>query len=241
LRAGIGGDGASIPGDPAGWARVEYEFQWYVITRNWPLLLKGAWLTVQLSLSATALGLCVGIVGALLMTTRARPLEWLVLSYVEVVRNTPFLVQLFFIFFGLSEVGITLAARQAALIALTFNLGAYATEIVRAGVESIHRGQVEAGISLGLSHLQVFRYVILKPALAKMYPALASQFVLLMLNSSVVSVIAVDELTHAANYLESRTFRSFEIYFTVTVMYLALALIFRALFHTVHRFSFARR
>jgi polar amino acid transport system permease protein len=219
---------------------VEYEFQWYVITRNWPMLIKGAWLTVQLSLWATALGLCIGLVGALILTTRVRPLEWLMLSYVEIVRNTPFLVQLFFIFFGLSEMGIKLTAGQAAVIALTFNLGAYATEIVRAGVESIHKGQVEAGLSLGLSHLQVFRYVILKPALEKMYPALASQFILLMLNSSIVSVIAANELTHTANYLESRTFRSFEIYFTVTVMYLALSLMFRALFHTVHHFSFAR-
>lgn len=220
---------------------MEYEFQWYVITRHWPMLLRGAWLTVQLSLSATAFGLLIGIVGALFMTTRVRQLEWLVLSYVEVVRNTPFLVQLFFIFFGLSEVGIMLTAGQAALIALTFNLGAYATEIVRAGVESIHKGQIEAGLSLGLSRLQVFRYVILTPALEKMYPALTSQFILLMLNSSVVSVIAANELTHTAKYLESRTFRSFEIYLAVTVMYLALSSLFRALFHAVHHLSFARR
>lgn len=220
---------------------MAYEFHWNVITQNWPLLLRGTWLTIQLSLWATLLGLSVGILGALLIFTRVRPLVWLTTAYVEAIRNTPFLVQLFFIFFGLPSIGLKLTANQAAVIALTFNLGAYATEIVRAGVEAIHQGQIEAGVSLGLSYLQVFRYVILFPALEKVYPAMASQFILLMLGSSICSAIAADELTHVANYLDSRTFRSFEIYITVTLIYLAVAQAFRTLFAVVHHFAIARR
>jgi polar amino acid transport system permease protein len=220
---------------------VAYEFHWNVITQNWPLLLRGTWLTIQLSLWATLLGLSVGILGALLIFTRVRPLVWLTTAYVEAIRNTPFLVQLFFIFFGLPSIGLKLTANQAAVIALTFNLGAYATEIVRAGVEAIHQGQIEAGVSLGLSYLQVFRYVILFPALEKVYPAMASQFILLMLGSSICSAIAADELTHVANYLDSRTFRSFEIYITVTLIYLAVAQAFRTLFAVVDHFAIARR
>lgn len=220
---------------------MDYRFHWSVVFDNLDLFAEGAWLTVQLSLTATGLGLAIGIVGAAFKTSRVRPLVWLASTYVEVTRNTPFLVQLFFIFFGLPSVGIKLTAGQAALTALTFNLGAYATEIVRAGVEAIHKGQIEAGLSLGLSRLQVFRYVVLFPALEKVYPALASQFILLMLNSSVVSQISAEELTFTANYLQSRTFRSFEIYFFVTLVYLGLSGAFRALFYTVHYFAFARR
>ena len=220
---------------------MDYTFQWHVVYRNWPLLLTGVWLTVQLSLGATGLGLLIGITGALFQASRVRPLVWLAGGYVEIVRNTPFLVQLFFIFFGLPSVGVRLTAGEAALFALTFNVGAYATEIVRAGVEAIHKGQIEAGLSLGLSYLQVFRYVILVPALEKVYPALASQFILLLLNSSIVSQIAAQELTDAANFLQSRSFRSFEIYFAVTLIYLALSLIFRGLFHTVRHYAFPRR
>ena len=187
------------------------------------------------------MGLVIGIVGALFKTSKWTVLDWIASGYVEVVRNTPFLVQLFFIFFGLPELGLKFTAWQAALVALTFNLGAYSTEIVRAGVEAIHKGQIEAGLSLGMSHLQVFRHAILMPALEKVYPALSSQFILLMLGSAVVSQIAAEELTHAAAYLESRTFRSFEIYFSVTLIYLAMSMMFRGLFYSVSLLAFSRR
>lgn len=220
---------------------MDYRFHWSVVTDNLDLFAEGAWLTVQLALTATALGLLIGVFGALFRTSGVKPLVWLSATYVEVVRNTPFLVQLYFIYFGLPSAGVRLSANEAALLALTFNLGAYATEIVRAGVEAIHKGQIEAGLSLGLSRLQVFRYVVVFPALEKVYPALTSQFILLMLNSSVVSQISADELTFKANFLQSRTFRSFEIYFFVTIVYLALSMGFRMLFATVHYFVFSRR
>ena len=125
-------------------------------------------------------------------------------------------MQIFMIFFGLPRAGVFLSSNQAALLAMVVNVGAYATEIVRAGIESISRGQIEAGLALGLRPMQVFRYVMLFPALSTVYPALSSQFILLMLGSSVVSTISAQELTATANDLQARTFRSFEIYIVVT-------------------------
>ena len=188
-----------------------------------------------------ALGLLIGIAGALSRTSGPRPVRWLAAGYVEVIRNTPLLVQLFLVFFGLPSLGLRLTAGQAAVLALTVNLGAYATEIVRAGIQAIHRSQVEAGLSLGLSRLQVFRYVVLFPALTVIYPALASQFILLMLATSIVSQISARELFHTAAFIESRTFRSFEVYLVVTGMYLVLALMFRALFGAIYYAAFHRR
>jgi polar amino acid transport system permease protein len=126
-----------------------------------------------------------------------------------------------------------LPAWQAAIIALTINIGAYATEIVRAGIESISTGQIEAGRSLGLSGLQVFQFVILKPALMKVYPALTSQFILFLLNSAVISVISAQELAFEAKYVASRTFRNFEIYLFITVVYLLIAQLFRVTFDLI--------
>ena len=224
-----------------GRASVTYNFNFRDVFNNFDVLLEGMWLTLQLSAITMALGLAVGIVGAMMRTSGVRPLRWLAAAYVEVIRNTPLLVQLFIVFFGLPSLGLRLSAGQAAVIALTVNLGAYATEIVRAGIEAIHKSQIEAGLSLGMSRLQVFRYVVLFPALKVIYPALASQFILLMLATSIVSLIAAKDLFHMAAYLESRTFRSFEIYLVVTGLYLALALFFRLIFAGIYRLAFARR
>nr|WP_286209164.1 amino acid ABC transporter permease [Azospirillum sp. A1-3] len=202
-------------------------------------MLDGAWLTVRLSFGAMAIGLVIAIVCALGKTSGPKPVRWLINAYIEVIRNTPFLVQIFLIFFGLPSIGLRLSPDVAALIAMVVNVGAYATEIIRAGIESIHKGQIEAGLALGLRPLQVFRYVVLKPALRTVYPALTSQFILLMLSSSVVSAISADELTSVANNIQSQTFRSFEIYIVVTGIYLVLALMFSALFAGIYRLAFA--
>jgi polar amino acid transport system permease protein len=154
--------------------------------------------------------------------------RWLVAAYVELIRNTPFLVQIFIFYFSLPVIGIRLTANTAALVAMTVNLGAYASEIVRAGIEAIPHGQVEAARALGLKRLHIFRFIIIFPALKTVYPALASQFILLMLSSSVVSTISAVELTAITNSLASTTFRSFEFYFVATGLYLAMALGFRA-------------
>lgn len=220
---------------------MSYNFNFRDVFNNFDVLMEGVWLTLQLSVITMVLGFLVGIVVALIKTWGPRPLRWLASAYIEVIRNTPLLVQLFIIFFGLPSIGLKLTAGQAAVIALTVNLGAYATEIVRAGIEAIHKSQIEAGLSLGLSRLQVFRHVILFPALKVIYPALASQFILLMLATSIVSLIAAKDLFHMGAFLESRTFRSFEIYLVVTGLYLALALAFRLVFGAIHHLAFERR
>jgi polar amino acid transport system permease protein len=218
---------------------LEYQFQFGDVFASWEDLLDGAWMTIQLSGTAMLIGLAVAVVCAMAKTSGPRPLRWLVNAYVEIIRNTPFLVQIFLIFFGLPSLGLRLSPWQAALIAMVVNVGAYATEIIRAGIESILKGQVEAGMALGLSKLQIFRYVILIPALRAVYPALTSQFILLMLTSSVVSAISAEELTSIANDIQSQTFRSFEIYIVVTVMYLVMSLMFSALFTGIYRALFA--
>jgi len=219
---------------------MHYVFQFGDVWAAWRDLLWGAWLTIQLSAAAMLLGLLVAVLGALGKTMGPKPVRWTVDAYVELIRNTPFLVQLFLIFFGLPRAGIMLSANQAALLAMVVNVGAYATEIVRAGIENIHRGQIEAGLAIGLRPLQVFRYIVLFPALQTVYPALTSQFILLMLSSSVVSTISAQELTASANDLQARTFRSFEIYLVVTVLYLAMSLMFSAAFGGIHRAVFVR-
>ena len=215
-----------------------YDFNFAPVLAAWDQLLLGAWLTIQLSGAAMALGLVVSVLGALAKTSGVRPLRWAVDVYVEVIRNTPFLVQIFFFYFGLPSLGVRLGPNEAALLALVVNFGAYGTEIIRAGIESIAKGQIEAGTALGLSRLQVFRYVVMKPALRTVYPALTSQFIYLMLTSSVVSVISANDLAAAGNDLQSQTFASFEVYLAVTAIYLALAAGFSAVFGAIERVAF---
>src|SRR5262245_14247831 len=189
---------------------------------------------------AMVLGLAVGILGAVGKTSSSRLLRGLVQGYIEAVRNTPFLVQLLLIYLGLPSLGLRLTPAQAALLAMVVNLGAYATEIVRAGIEAVPRGQIEAGRALGLRPRHIFRFLILIPALRAVFPALASQFILVMLASSVVSVISAEELTAVADTIVARNFRSFEFYFVVTGMYLALTLAFQAAFALIERYLFGR-
>src|ERR1700726_3179975 len=143
-------------------------------------------------------------------------------------------------YFSLPVIGLRLTANTAALVAMTINLGAYASEIIRAGIEAIPQGQVEAARALGLKRLQIFCLVIIFPALKAVYPALASQFILLMLSSSVVSTISAVELTAITNSLQSTTFRAFEFYFVATGLYLAMALGFRAGLSTIYWAVFQR-
>jgi len=150
-------------------------------------------------------------------------------------------VQLFLIFFGLPALGLRMDANQGALVAMVLNGSAYTIEIVRAGIESIGHGQIEAGRALGLHGLSVFRLIVLPQALRAVMPPLGSQFILLMLNSSIVSVISADDLTSAAQDVAGRTFRSFEAFIVATLIYLALSLLFTAAFALIERAAFGRR
>ena len=219
---------------------MDYVFQFGVVWREIDALLLGAWLTLRLSALAMALGLIVGVAGALARASRYRAPRALASAYVEAIRNTPFLVQVLLVYLGLPSIGIRLMPDQAALLAMVINLGAYTTEIVRAGIKAVPPGQIQAGIALGLSRWQLFRFVVCLPALRAVFPALGSQFILVMLASSVVSVISAEELTAVADTIVARNFRSFEVYLIVTGLYLAMCLAFQATFAAIHRALFAR-
>ena len=221
--------------------RVTYQFEFRDVLAYWPSLLDGVAMTITLSLAGMVGGVLVGILGATAQLYGARPLRLLATAYVEAIRNTPLLVQLFIVFFGLAQAGLRLDATVAAIITLIVNVGAYATEIVRAGLQAIPRTQVEAGHALGLSGYEVFRHVVLVPALKMMFPALASQFTLLLLATSVVSLISVNDLFYTASNIQSRTFRDFEVYTVIGLVYLSLALICRAGFALIYRGAFGRR
>jgi polar amino acid transport system permease protein len=219
---------------------VNYAFHFNVVLDHLPELLDGAWLTIRLSAMAMAIGLALAVLCAYGKTAGPRPVRWLIAAYVELIRNTPFLVQIFIIYFSLPTLGIRFDANQAALIAMVVNVAAYASEIVRAGIDAVPQGQVEAARALGLTRLQIFRLVVIFPALKTVFPALASQFILLMLGSSVVSAISAVELTAVTNSLQSTTFRSFEFYFFATGLYLVMALGFRAALGLVYWSVFHR-
>ncbi|MEN5016631.1 amino acid ABC transporter permease [Erwinia sp. Eh17-17] len=195
----------------------------------WPELLSGLWVTIQLTVMATVGGVALGIFGAALRSGKPSPLSRVWGVYVELIRNTPFVVQLFFIVFGLPNLGLKLTAGEAALLAMLINLGAYSTEIIRAGIQVTPKGQWEAGRVLGLTRTQTFIRVVLPPSLKRIYPALVSQCIIVMLGSSVVSQVSYEELTFAANLIQSRTFLSFEVYLVTTMMYLALSIAMRQL------------
>lgn len=217
---------------------MEYTFQFAELLPYSDLIAQGVLSTVTLALFTTVLGCFLGTLGAAARAGKQTLLSRFVGVYVELVRNTPFIVQLFFIFFGLPTIGIKLSAGEAGLLAMVINLAAYSTEIIRAGIESIPKGQLEAARTLGLSRSQTFVRVVLPPALEKIYPALASQCIIVMLGSAVLSQISVEELTFAANFIQSRNFLSFEVYMVITVIYLMLAILMRQGFKLVHYFLF---
>ncbi len=194
-----------------------------VVIERWTDLLHGVGLTLVLSTTGIVLALLIGVTGVAMQRSHRRVLQIPVRIFVELIRNTPFLVQIFFLFFALPILGVRLSPFVTAIIALAINGGAYSIEIIRGGVESIPRGQVEAGAALGLTPTQVFRDIVLNPALRAIYPALTSQFILLTLTSAVCSSISANELTHIAQRIESETFRSFEVYFTITGLYLLIS------------------
>lgn len=218
---------------------MTYQFDLTALAGYAPEFLRGALLTIWLTVSAILLGTVVALVGAIIRSYGPAWLRAVVIGYVELIRNTPFLVQIFFIFFGLPTIGIRLSPDTAALVAMVVNFGAYGVEILRAGLQSVGKGQFDAARALGLSQWQTIRFVVLKPAFRTIYPALTSQFILLMLTSSVVSAISANDLTSVANDVSSITFKNFEVYLLVTLIYLAMATAFSAIFAFIERLFFS--
>ncbi len=220
---------------------MSYKFDFEFLAERWPDFAAGAWLTIQLTVLSIALGFVVGTVCALARVYGGPVLRRVAGGYVEIIRNTPLLIQIFIVYFGLSSLGLKLSAEVSAVLALTINMGAYTAEIMRAGIESIQRTQLEAADCLGLTRLQTILHVVLLPAMERVYPALASQGVLLMLASSITSQISAEELTATANLVQSDTYRSFEVYVIVAVVYLALSALYRLGFWAIGLILFERR
>lgn len=205
---------------------MNYTFQFGVALAGLPELLEGALLTFELGVLAFSGGALIGLIGASIKTFGARPLRWLVDAYVVFITNTPALIQIFFLYFGLPEVGIRWSSYTCVLIGLILNSGAYLTMIMRAGFLSVRRTEIEAGETLGMSLLQQIRYVIVPHIAKTIYPALANFFiVILVMGTSIGAVIGVDELTGQAINLSTVNYRWLEMFTLVAVIYVIVTFI----------------
>jgi His/Glu/Gln/Arg/opine family amino acid ABC transporter permease subunit len=202
-----------------------YQLDPSIVIKHLPLFLKGVFLTVEISFFAIVIGLSIGILAAVARTSRFKILNLISAIYVELFRNTPLLIQIFIIFFGLPGIGIKLSPYISGLTALVLYVGAYNTEVIRSGLEAVPRGQMEAAKSLGLTGVQAFLYIILPQTVRISLPALGNNWVSLVKNSSLVSVIGMVELTWVALDLNALTFRSFELFGAATIFYLILIFI----------------
>ncbi len=201
-------------------------------------LLAGLWLTSILSVASCAAGTFIGICCGWIQGQNNRIGRLLATSYMEIFRNTPLLAQVFFCYFGLAGLGLRMSPISAAMLALVLNCGAYCSEIFRAGFASIKVTQHEAAECLALSKLQTFIHVILPQVMRIVWVSLSGQFVLMILATSIVSQISVDELTSAASQVQSMTFRSFELYVILAVGYFAIAMFVKLILHWIGVYYF---
>lgn len=219
------------------------DLRFFEIYRNPEYLLllgKGALLSASLTVLAALFGLIIAFALAAVRYGKVPVLEWVAAAYVEFIRNTPLIVQLFFIAFGLPLLlGYEWPFWAHALLSLSINFSGYFAEILRAGLESTGKGQREAARALGLKPPVTFFLVITPVAVASMFASLNSQFIFLFLTTGVISEIGVEDLTHAGVFIDSRTFRSFEVFITLTLLYVAIALTFKACLLAVDRYFFA--
>lgn len=217
-----------------------FGLQFQPIIQFVPDLWRGLQLTVVLSVIGIVLGGGLGLSFVIWRFMMPPWLSWPITAYVEAIRNTPLLVQLYIIFLGLPSVGIRLSPLEAAMLGMTLNLGAYSTEILRAGFDSIKRPQIEAGEALGLTRLQVLRYVVLVPAIARVWPSLVGQFILMMLGTSICSFISLEELSGTAYNIQSDTFLNFEVYVIIGVLYLLLTVAMKFVFAVIGLLLFSK-
>jgi polar amino acid transport system permease protein len=218
--------------------RSTYTFDFLAILRYWPELVQGAWVAASLIVLTFLLGTILGIFGAIGRISRNRAVYAISTFYVELFRNTPLLVQMYVAYYGLDALSINLSSFTAALLAMSLNSGAYETEIIRGGIIAVSKGQLEAAFSIGMTYTQTLRKVVIPYALQVIFPPLGNQFIGIILGSSVASVITVPEITYVALNIGSRSYRDFETFLLIWVIYLALNLILSALFKLTGRIAF---
>ncbi len=198
-------------------------FNWSLIADNLPLLLQGALVTIKITAFSVAAGVIIGMLASIANLSSFKPLRWLVRIYVDVVRGTPMLVQIFLIYFALPQIiGQRIDPFIAAVTACSLNSGAYMSEIFRAGIQSINKGQMEAGLSLGLSWAQTMRYIVMPQALKAIIPPLGNEFIAMLKDSSLVSVIGFEELMRRGQLIIAKTYASAEIWTAVAIIYLVM-------------------
>lgn len=187
-----------------------------------PRFLAGAWVTIWVAALSLCLALLIGLVVALARLSRIRPIRVVARGYVDLIRGTPALIQIFFVFFGLPQLGVKIDAVPAAVLALGINSGAYLGEIFRAGIQSIDAGQAEAGRSLGMSHATMMRRIVLPQAVRRVIPPATGEATSLVKGTSLLSVIAITELTRVGQQVVALTFRPIEAFLVVGLIYLII-------------------
>lgn len=200
-------------------------FDFSLIWNSLPLLLAGAGVTIEITAIAVGLGFIFGLITSVCRLSGVKILQVIAVCYVNIIRGTPMLVQIFLIYFALPMViGERINPFAAAVAACSINSGAYVSEIFRAGIQSVDKGQMEAGRSLGLSWMQTMRYVIMPQAFKHVIPPLGNEFISMTKETSLVSVIGFEELTRRGQLIIAKTYGSFEIWLTVAAIYLVMTL-----------------
>ncbi|MDR1709901.1 MAG: amino acid ABC transporter permease [Candidatus Accumulibacter sp.] len=198
------------------------ELNYSIVFEKMPLLLEGCWVTLQIASLSLLLGMVFGIVGALCRLSNSRALQTCAFFYVWIIRGTPFLVQLFILYFGLPQIGLKLDSVTAGVFGLALNTGAYITEIIRSGIQAVDRGQTEAAVSLGMTYALTMRRIVGPQAIKICIPPLVNQFIMTLKNSSITSLVTITELVRTGDLIISTTFRSFEVYTVVALLYLVM-------------------
>jgi polar amino acid transport system permease protein len=198
-------------------------YEWVTLAGYWNDFVRASWLTLQVTLLAFVLAMLLGLLTALASSSRVGLLQTIARVYIEAIRNTPVLLQIFIVFFGLPSLGITLNAYTAGVIALGVNVGAYLAEVFRAGIQSVPRGQLEAASILGLERSQIFIEVVLPQAARAVYPAIVNNLIQLLLGTSLLSAIALPALSGTATVINARTLLYIQTFSITLIAYLFLS------------------
>lgn len=217
---------------------MDYTLQFGQVTKYLPYLIGGAWFSLEIAFLAFCGGMVLGLIAAMAISSGSRGLRWVGALYVILFTNTPVLVQVYFWYYGLGDMGILMSPFQAVLFGMTLAAGAYLTEVLRAGFMSVQRTEMEAADTLGMSRLQAVRYVILPHIARVLFPPLSNQYIILTLSTSLAAVFGVDELTGRAFTVEAATFRSIEIFSMTAGIYIVVTLIATLLLALVGRYFF---
>ena len=193
------------------------------------LFVSGLLMTLKLTFLAVTIGVILGLIVALIKMSSIKPISFIGASYVEIIRGTPLLVQLLLIYNGLMQFGIDIPAFTAGVFALAINSAAYVAEIIRAGIQAVDPGQNEAARSLGMTHAMAMRYVIIPQAIKNILPALGNEFIVMLKESAIISVIGFADLTRQADIIQSITYKYFEPYIIIAAIYFIMTFIFSRL------------